>query len=59
MWKQWFLKWTGGPVKAPVNATWHMDFFDNKGRVYTNYAPRGKTVNANCLIKALHVFMKL
>jgi hypothetical protein len=36
-----------------------MAFFDNKGRVYTIYVPRGKTGNANCFIKALQVFMKL
>jgi O-acetyl-ADP-ribose deacetylase (regulator of RNase III) len=36
-----------------------MAFFDNKGRVCTIYVPRGKTGNANCFIKALHMFMKL
>jgi hypothetical protein len=36
-----------------------MAFFDNKGRVYTNYVPRGKTLHANYFIKALHMFMKL
>jgi hypothetical protein len=59
MGKQWLYKWTAGPDKTPVNATQRMSSFDNKGRVYTNYVPRGETCNANCFIKALHMFMKL
>jgi hypothetical protein len=34
-------------------------FFDNKGMVYTNYVPRGETVNADYVIKALRTFLKV
>jgi hypothetical protein len=29
-------------------------FFDNKGMVYTNHIPSGKTVNTDYITKALH-----
>ncbi len=34
-------------------------FFDNKGLIYTNYVPRGTTVNANYIVEALGNFMKI
>jgi hypothetical protein len=33
-------------------------FFDNKGVIYTNYVPRGATVNRDYIIKALKSFLK-
>jgi Transposase (partial DDE domain) len=36
-----------------------LDFFDNKGMVYTNHIPRGKTVNTNYVIKSLCTFLKV
>jgi Transposase (partial DDE domain) len=32
-------------------------FFDNKGMVYTNYAPRGKTICTDYVIKVLSIFL--
>jgi histone-lysine N-methyltransferase SETMAR len=34
-------------------------FFDSKGLIYTNYVPRGSTVNANYIVEALGTFMKI
>jgi hypothetical protein len=34
-------------------------FFDAKGFIYTNYMPRGTTVNANNIMEALGKFMKI
>jgi hypothetical protein len=48
---------TADPVQAPVHTTHSLAFFDDKGMVSTNYVPRGKTVNAKFLTKALHMFM--
>jgi hypothetical protein len=31
--------------------------FDNEGLIYTNYVPRGKTVNANYIVEALSRFL--
>jgi hypothetical protein len=49
-----------GPIKAKVHANRSkqmvLAFFDNKGLIYTNYVPRGKTVNANYLVEALSRF---
>jgi histone-lysine N-methyltransferase SETMAR len=33
-------------------------FFDNKGVIYTNYVPRGATVNGEYIIKARKSFLK-
>ena len=33
-------------------------FFDSQGMVYTNYVPRGSTVNAKYIIRALGTFLK-
>ena len=34
-------------------------FFDSKGLIYTNYVPRGTTVNADYIVGALGSFMKI
>jgi histone-lysine N-methyltransferase SETMAR len=34
-------------------------FFDSKGPIYTNYVPRGTTVNGNYIVEALGTFMKI
>jgi histone-lysine N-methyltransferase SETMAR len=50
-------------VKAKVHATrtkqMVLVFFDSKGLIYTNYVPRGTTVNANYIVEALGTFMKI
>jgi hypothetical protein len=59
---QWLPKGQPGPVKAKVHATrtkqMVLAFFDSKGLIYTNYVPRGTTVNANYIVEALGTFMK-
>jgi hypothetical protein len=50
---------TTDPVQALVHASERMAFIDNMGMVFTNYVPRGETVNANGVIKALHKFEKV
>ncbi len=47
-------------VKIHANRTKQMvmAFFDSQGMVYTNYVPRGKTVNADYVIVALRKFLK-
>jgi hypothetical protein len=61
--RQWLPKGQPGPVKAKVNATrtkkMVLAFFDSKGLIYTNYLPRGTTVNANYSVEALDTFMKI
>jgi hypothetical protein len=32
-------------------------FFDNEGLIYTNYVPKGQTVNANYIVDALSKFL--
>ncbi len=32
-------------------------FFDDEGHIYTNYVPRGKTVNANYIVEGLSRFL--
>jgi histone-lysine N-methyltransferase SETMAR len=60
---QWLPKGQPGPVKAKVHATRTRQmvllFFYSKGLIYTNYVPRGTTVNANYIIEALGTFMKI
>jgi hypothetical protein len=60
---QWLKKGTSGLVKVKVAATrakqMVLVFCDNKGVLYTNYVPRGKTVNADYIIDALGRFMKI
>ncbi len=52
-----------GPIKAKVHVTrakqMVLAFFDAKGLIYTNYVPRGTTVNATYIVKALGSFMKI
>jgi hypothetical protein len=47
---QWVKKGQPGPVNAHVHATRSKQmvlvFFNTKGMIYTNYIPKGKTVNA-------------
>jgi hypothetical protein len=49
-------------VKAKVHASrtkqMVIAFFDSKRMVYTNYVPRGKTLNANYVIRTLQKFLK-
>ncbi len=60
--KQWLKKGTPGPVKARVHAsrtkTMVLAFFDSQGMGYTNYIPRGSTVNTKYIIRALGTFLK-
>jgi hypothetical protein len=60
---QWLPKDQPGPVKAKVHATrtkqMFLAFFDSKGLIYTNYMPRGTTVNANYIVEALGTFLKI
>lgn len=60
---QWLPKGQPGPIKAKVHATrtkqMVLCFFDSKGLIYTNYVPRGTTVNANYIVEALGRFMKI
>jgi histone-lysine N-methyltransferase SETMAR len=60
---QWLPKGDPGPVKAKVHVTrtkqMVLAFFDSKGLIYTNYMPRGTTVNANYIVEALGTFMKI
>jgi histone-lysine N-methyltransferase SETMAR len=59
---QWLKKGAPGPVKAKVIATHAkqmvLAFFDDQGIVYTNYVPRGVTVNAAYIVNALRRFLK-
>jgi histone-lysine N-methyltransferase SETMAR len=61
--KQWLPKGQPGPIKAKVQASrtkqMVLAFFDAKGIIYTNYVPRGTTVNANYIVEALGKFMKV
>ena len=61
--KQWLRKGTPGPIKAKVSASrtkqMVLAFFDSKGLIYTNYVPRGTTVNANYILEALGKSMKI
>ena len=60
--KQWILKGQPGPIKAKVQASrtkqMVLAFFDSKGLIYSNIVPRGVTVNAAYIVKALASFMK-
>ena len=60
--KRWIKKGKPGPLKARVHASRQKQmvlvFFDAKGVIYTNIVPRGQTVNAAYITKALAVFMK-
>ena len=60
--KEWTKKGQPGPIKAKVHASrtsqMVLAFFDNKGPIYTNYVPRGTTVNAIYILGALGRFQK-
>ncbi len=60
---QWLPKGQPGPVNAKVHATrtkqMVLAFFDSKGLIYTNYVPRGTTMNANYIKEDLGTFMKI
>ncbi len=60
--RQWIKKGQPGPIKAKVHASrtkqMVLAFFDSKGLIYTNIVPRGTTVNAAYIVKALATFMK-
>ena len=60
---QWLPKGQPGPIKAKVHATrtkqMVLCFFNSKGLIYTNYVPRGTTVNANYIVEALGRFMRI
>jgi hypothetical protein len=55
-------KGTSGPVKARDHAsrrkTMVLAIFDSHGMVYSKYLPRGITVNAKYIIRALGAFLK-
>jgi hypothetical protein len=59
--KQWTKKGQPGLIKAKVHATRNKQmvlvFFDNEGLIYTNYVPKGQTVNANYIVDALSKFL--
>jgi hypothetical protein len=61
--KEWVKKGLPGPRKAKVHATrtkkMVLVFFDAKGVIYTNYVPKGETVNAEYIKKALARFLKI
>ena len=60
--RQWIKKGQPGPIKVKVHASrtkqMVLAFFDSKGLIYTNIVPRGTTVNAAYIVKALATFMK-
>jgi hypothetical protein len=45
-------------VSASLTKQTVLGFFDNKGKVYTNYVPRGTTVNADYIDGALRKCLK-
>ena len=55
-------KGTPGPVKAKVHATrtktMMLVFFNSQRMVYTNYVPKGDSVNGNFISGALRTFLK-
>ena len=61
--KQWVKKGQPGPIKAWVHASRQkqmlLAYFDSKGVIYTDYVPRGETVNAQFIIKSLRRFLKI
>ena len=60
--KQWLKKGLPGPTKFKMSASRSkqmvLAFFDAKGLIYTNYVPKGQTVNADYIIEALSKFLK-
>ena len=56
-------KGTPGPIKAKVSTTrtkqMVLVFFNSKGLIYTNYMPRGTTINTDYIVGALGRFMMI
>jgi hypothetical protein len=56
------VKGSPGPIKAKVQATRKkqmvLGFFNSKGLIYTNFVPRGWTLNSAYIIEALTHFLK-
>ncbi len=61
--KQWLKKGEPEPIIAKVHATrakqMVLAFFDAKVLIYTNYVPKGTTVNAKYIVEALGTFLKV
>jgi histone-lysine N-methyltransferase SETMAR len=61
--RQWVKKGQPGPIKARVHASrtkqMVLVFFDAKGVIYTNYAPKGETINASYIRSAASRFLKV
>ncbi len=61
--RQWVKKGQPGPIKARVHASrtkqMVLVFFDAKGVIYTNYVPKGETVNASYIRSAVARFLKV
>ncbi len=61
--KEWVKKGLPDPRKAKVHATWTkkmvLVLYDAKGVIYTNYVPKGKTMNAEYIKKVLARFLKV
>ncbi len=61
--KQWVKKGQPGPLKAKVHASrtkqMVLVFFDAKGVIYTNFVPKGQTVNASYIRTALARFLEV
>jgi hypothetical protein len=59
--KQWHVKGQSGLTKAKVHVSrmkqMVLAFFDSKGLIYTNYVPRGTTVNTKYSVDALGKFL--
>jgi histone-lysine N-methyltransferase SETMAR len=61
--KQCLVKGQPGPIIAKVHASrtkqMVLAFFDSKDLIYTNYMPKGTTVNAKYIVEALGKFLKV
>jgi hypothetical protein len=61
--KQWVKKGQPGPLKVKVHASrlkqMVLVFFEAKGLIYTNFVPKGETVNATYIRTALTRFLKV
>ncbi len=59
--RQWVKKGQQGPIKARVQASrtkqMVLVFFDAKGVIYTNFVPKGETVNASYIRTAVARFL--
>ena len=61
--KQWIKKGLPGPTKFKMSDSrtkqMVLVFFDTKGVIYTNYVPKGQTVNGEYIREALGKFVKI